>query len=109
MRTIFKLNERGWAFYFTYALSGVCFSIILLTDAREAFITKGLSWLYLFLFAVLLTYLSTPIIRSIARTARILDYPNQRKVHLAPTPLLGGGSGLSWFRGDPLLQFFVLA
>lgn len=105
MRTIFKLNERGWAFYFTYALSGVCFSIILLTDVREAFITKGLSWLYLFLFAVLLTYLSTPIIRSIARTARILDYPNQRKVHLAPTPLLGGVAVYLGFAGTLFYNF----
>lgn len=45
----------------------------------------------LFLSAFLLTYLLTPLVRSLATKLKILDYPsNARKIHTTPTPLLGG-------------------
>ena len=32
----------------------------------------------------------TPAVRSLARRLRFMDYPNKNKVHLSPTPLMGG-------------------
>jgi UDP-GlcNAc:undecaprenyl-phosphate GlcNAc-1-phosphate transferase len=32
----------------------------------------------------------TPAVRSLAKRLRFLDYPNTNKVHLSPTPLMGG-------------------
>lgn len=45
----------------------------------------------LILFASFLaTFIITPWVRKISFVFGILDYPNERKVHLKPTPLLGG-------------------
>src|ERR1700679_4077161 len=32
----------------------------------------------------------TPAVRSLARRWKILDYPSERKIHLCPTPRVGG-------------------
>jgi len=44
----------------------------------------------LFLFAFLLSFLLTPLIRFIATKLKILDIPDERKIHQKPVPLLGG-------------------
>ncbi len=44
----------------------------------------------LFLFAFLLSFLLTPVIRFLATKLKILDIPNERKIHQNPVPLLGG-------------------
>ncbi|MCX5700383.1 MAG: MraY family glycosyltransferase [Candidatus Omnitrophica bacterium] len=44
------------------------------------------------LAALLITILLTPLCRGVAISLRIVDYPNERKVHRVPTPLLGGVS-----------------
>jgi len=46
--------------------------------------------LYLLLFAFLLSFLFTPVIRYVATKLRILDIPEERKIHKKPIPLLGG-------------------
>jgi len=46
--------------------------------------------LYLLLFAFLLSFLLTPLIRLIATKLKILDHPDERKIHIQPIPLLGG-------------------
>ncbi|RMD91368.1 MAG: undecaprenyl/decaprenyl-phosphate alpha-N-acetylglucosaminyl 1-phosphate transferase [Calditrichaeota bacterium] len=38
----------------------------------------------------IIALLLTPLVKKIAQRLAILDYPNQRKIHLQPTPLLGG-------------------
>lgn len=47
---------------------------------------------YLTVFGVALgaSLLATPLARALARRWGVLDQPSQRKVHLSPTPLLGG-------------------
>ncbi|MFQ6070825.1 MAG: hypothetical protein ACE5LC_09935 [Candidatus Aminicenantales bacterium] len=47
-------------------------------------------YLIFFLTALLISYLSTPIIRALSRRLRILDHPSDRKIHKTPVPLLGG-------------------
>ncbi len=54
------------------------------------FSQRGLRWLYILFFSFSLSVILTPIMRSIARRAEIVDYPEERKIHSAPTPLLGG-------------------
>lgn len=44
----------------------------------------------IFLFALFISFLLTPLCRVIAISLRIVDYPNERKVHRLPTALLGG-------------------
>jgi UDP-GlcNAc:undecaprenyl-phosphate GlcNAc-1-phosphate transferase len=46
--------------------------------------------LYLLLFAFLLSFLLTPLTRLISIKLKILDVPDERKIHEKPVPLLGG-------------------
>lgn len=52
-------------------------------------------FLYTGLLAFLISFSSVPLIRRIAFKFKILDIPNQRKIHTKPIPLLGGASVLS--------------
>lgn len=47
-------------------------------------------WLFLLVFSFLLTFLLTPLVRSLATRLRVMDIPDQRKIHTRPIPLLGG-------------------
>jgi len=47
-------------------------------------------WLFLLVFSFLLTFLSTKVIGRVANKLKILDHPNERKIHKKPIPLLGG-------------------
>lgn len=49
-----------------------------------------MNWLSVFASSFLLSLLLTPLIRKLALRCKIVDYPNERKIHLHPTPLLGG-------------------
>jgi UDP-GlcNAc:undecaprenyl-phosphate GlcNAc-1-phosphate transferase len=51
---------------------------------------SGNRWLYILLFSFFLSYGFTHVVRTAALRRGVLDYPNERKVHQAPTPLLGG-------------------
>lgn len=44
----------------------------------------------IFVVSFLIAYLTIPILRRIAFALNILDFPGGRKIHEAPTPLLGG-------------------
>jgi len=54
------------------------------------FYLHNIRWLYVFLLSFLLANFVTPITRQIARQFKILDYPDKRKIHTQPIPLLGG-------------------
>lgn len=71
-------------------LDGLLFLSLLLPPVRSTFFELGVRWLYILLFSFSLTYALTPLVRSIAMKRGILDRPDERKVHLKPTPLLGG-------------------
>jgi UDP-GlcNAc:undecaprenyl-phosphate GlcNAc-1-phosphate transferase len=51
---------------------------------------SGNRWLYILLFSFLLSYGFTHVVRMKALRRGVLDYPNERKIHQTPTPLLGG-------------------
>ncbi len=50
----------------------------------------GFVCIYIFLFSLLLSLSLTPLSRKIALKLRILDIPEDRKLHKEPKPLLGG-------------------
>jgi len=47
-------------------------------------------FIFIFLAALAVTALSTPVVRRLALWAGFVDAPSSRKVHQSPTPLLGG-------------------
>jgi UDP-GlcNAc:undecaprenyl-phosphate GlcNAc-1-phosphate transferase len=48
------------------------------------------TFIFIFLAALTLTALSTPMVRRLALWAGFVDEPSLRKMHRAPTPLMGG-------------------
>ncbi len=51
---------------------------------------QGIRWLYILAFSFLMAHALTPLCRWAALRFSILDVPDARKKHGAPTPLLGG-------------------
>lgn len=47
-------------------------------------------WLFLLVFSFLLAYFLTLVFRRMATRFKILDHPEERKIHTQPIPLLGG-------------------
>lgn len=62
---------------------------LLLPPVRYEFFDYG-RWLYILIFASLMSFLLTPIMRRIALRYDVVDQPHARKVHMRGTPLLGG-------------------
>lgn len=59
----------------------------------------------LLVFSMLLVILFTPVARKIALKLKILDHPDERKVHTVPIPLLGGASIAASFCFVILINF----
>lgn len=51
---------------------------------------EGLRWFYLFLIALLITLVLSPVASLLAWRIGALDVPNARKVHTEPVPRIGG-------------------
>lgn len=80
---------------------------LLVPWVRSPWFDMGERWLYILVLATAVAYVFTPLVRDLARGSGILDVPAARKVHAAPTPLLGGLAIHSAF-GIALLANFVL-
>jgi UDP-GlcNAc:undecaprenyl-phosphate/decaprenyl-phosphate GlcNAc-1-phosphate transferase len=65
------------------------FAALLVPVVRACFFQYG-RWLYIFLFALFLSFLLTPVMRWVARKYHVVDSPHARKIHDNSTPLLGG-------------------
>lgn len=73
-----------------FILSGL-FSIILFSSyGKDWFFEGGYRWVYILLFSASLSFFFTPVVRLIALRFKIMDIPSERKIHVEPTPLLGG-------------------
>lgn len=57
---------------------------------RDWFFNLKFGWSYVLSFSFLVSYLCVPVVRRIALRLDIVDNPDRRKIHVAPTPLLGG-------------------
>ena len=57
---------------------------------KSFYFGSGLRWQFILLFSLLAAHLFTPLCRLLALRLDILDRPDWRKIHDAPTPLMGG-------------------
>lgn len=76
-------------------------------SVRDVFQLEGLRWLYIFLFAFLGTGAVTPLMVWIGHRWNLVDQPADRKIHVVPTPRLGGLALYAGFVGSMLLNSIV--
>jgi UDP-GlcNAc:undecaprenyl-phosphate GlcNAc-1-phosphate transferase len=84
------LTREEASFRYFYYTALVVFIILLLPPAKGFFRLIGQRWFYIFLFSLTLSFVLTPWVRMLAEKIGALDLPAERKVHSAPTPLMGG-------------------
>ncbi len=66
------------------------FIFIICPVTKHWFSHYKLAWLYALIFSFLVSYLCVPAVKIIAQKLNTVDNPDARKVHKAPTALLGG-------------------
>jgi UDP-GlcNAc:undecaprenyl-phosphate GlcNAc-1-phosphate transferase len=72
---------------------------------RGWFAAAGLDWAYLAALAWAVAFAGVPAVRRVALALGVLDAPSARKVHHAPTPLLGGAAVYAAFALTILFNF----
>jgi len=75
-----------------YIISAFVLFFLALPASKIHFDTGAYRWLYLFALSFLIALVATPLFRWLAKHFQVLDMPEQRKIHRAPTPLLGGAA-----------------
>jgi len=95
--------------WITPLISGAALGTIALAipAVRDLFQLEGLRWLYVFLFAFLGTGALTPLMVWIGHRWNLVDRPTDRKIHVTPTPRLGGLALYAGFVGSILLNSIV--
>lgn len=95
--------------WMTPVVSGAALGAIALTipSVREIFQFEGLRWLHVLLFAFLGTGSLTPLMVRIGHRWNLVDVPADRKIHVQPTPRLGGLALYAGFIGSLLLNSIV--
>jgi UDP-GlcNAc:undecaprenyl-phosphate GlcNAc-1-phosphate transferase len=83
-------DPAGPRAYLLGALGLLLLLLLFLFPVKSWFVQEGLRWLYILLFSFLLSFLAVIPIRAYARKQGIVDWPDARKLHGEPTPLLGG-------------------
>lgn len=87
------------------ALGGLLGAVALAVPVvRELFVFEGLRWLYIFLFALLGAGALTPFMVHLGHQWGLVDHPSDRKIHVHPTPRLGGVAVYLGFLGSVLLN-----
>lgn len=84
------------------ALLGV--AVLAVPTVRELFVFEGLRWLYILLFAFLGAGAMTPLMVHLSHQWGLVDHPSDRKIHVYPTPRLGGVAVYLGFLGSVLLN-----
>ncbi|MCH7615968.1 MAG: undecaprenyl/decaprenyl-phosphate alpha-N-acetylglucosaminyl 1-phosphate transferase [Nitrospinae bacterium] len=82
-------ESNWWTSPFMVTGSGSIF-LLLLPWVRDLFINSGQRWLYIFSLAFLVTFTLTPLVRRLGIKFRVIDVPDIRRIHLVPTPRVGG-------------------
>ena len=67
-------------------------AIVFVPAVRGWFDAGGFGWAYLAAQACALAFFAVPIVRRVAFVLGAVDTPSARKVHVVPTPLLGGAA-----------------
>ncbi len=95
--------------WITPVVSGAALGAIALAipPVRDIFQLEGLRWLHVFLFAFLGTGAVTPLMITIGHRWNLVDVPADRKIHVLPTPRIGGVALYAGFVGSLLLNSIV--
>jgi UDP-GlcNAc:undecaprenyl-phosphate GlcNAc-1-phosphate transferase len=96
-------SNRRWL---TPAALGALLGVVALAVpmVRELFVFEGLRWLYILLFAFLGAGALTPLMVHLSHQWGLVDQPSDRKIHVHPTPRLGGVAVYLGFLGSVLLN-----
>lgn len=99
------VNTRSWR-WLTPAMVAALFGAAALAvpAVRDLFQLEGLRWLYVLLFAFLGSYALTPAMLQIGHRWNLVDIPTERKIHVQPTPRLGGVAVYAGFVGSVLMN-----
>jgi UDP-GlcNAc:undecaprenyl-phosphate GlcNAc-1-phosphate transferase len=95
--------------WITPVVSGAALGAVALAipPVQEIFQFEGLRWLHVFLFAFLGTGALTPLMVRIGHLWNLVDVPADRKIHVVPTPRIGGLALYAGFVGSLLLNSIV--
>ena len=91
-----------------HAAIGIILLFLALPFVKLFYFASGMRWQYIFTFSFLSAYFATPLCQFIARKLNILDNPDWRKIHVQPTPLLGGLAVYLAFSVSLLLNWVFL-
>ena len=97
---------RGHWRWLTPAALGALLGVAALAvpTIRELFVFEGLRWLYILLFAFLGAGALTPLMVHLSHQWGLVDQPSDRKIHVHPTPRLGGAAVYLGFLGSVLMN-----
>ncbi len=100
-----SLYVNAWR-WLTPAVIGASLGTLALAipSVRELFQLEGLRWLYILLFAFLGTGALTPLMVQAGHHWNLVDTPTERKIHVQPTPRLGGLALYGGFVGSVMLN-----
>jgi len=96
-------SSRRWL---TPAALGALLGVVALAvpAIRQLFVFEGLRWLYILLFAFLGAGVLTPLMAHLSHQWGLVDQPSERKIHVQPTPRLGGVAVYLGFLGSVVLN-----
>ncbi len=99
------VTPRSWR-WLTPAMVAALFGAVALAvpAVRDLFQLEGLRWLYVLLFAFLGSFALTPVMVQISHHWNLVDIPTERKIHVQPTPRLGGVAVYAGFVGSVLMN-----
>ena len=98
--------SRGGRRWLTPVALGALLGAVALAipPVRQLFVYEGLRWLYVLLFAFLGAGALTPLMTHLGHQWGLVDQPSDRKIHVHPTPRLGGVAVYLGFIGSVLLN-----
>jgi len=99
------VSPRSWKWLTPTMVAALFGAIALAVPAvRDQFQLEGLRWLYVLLFAFLGSCALTPVMVQISHHWNLVDIPTERKIHVLPTPRLGGVAVYAGFVGSVLMN-----
>jgi UDP-GlcNAc:undecaprenyl-phosphate/decaprenyl-phosphate GlcNAc-1-phosphate transferase len=97
--------RSSWRWLTPLALGALLGAVALaVPTVRGLFVFEGLRWLYILLFAFLGAGALTPVMVHLGHQWGLVDQPSDRKIHVHPTPRLGGVAVYLGFLGSVLLN-----
>ena len=99
------VSPRSWRWLTPTMVAALFGAVALAVPAvRDLFQLEGLRWLYVLLFAFLGSCALTPVMVQISHRWNLVDIPTERKIHVQPTPRLGGVAVYAGFVGSVLMN-----